>query len=68
MGPDDRRVDAVKLEQLLGLGERARRYVDLVPVLLQQADERAEERHVRRVRDVDPDAHRSAPYPAQLAR
>ena len=60
MSSDEGRVDAMELEQLLGLGECARRYFDLVPVILEHADEWAEERHVRRVRDVDPDAHRPA--------
>ena len=66
---DDRRVDAVELEQLLGLCERAGRHLDLVAVLLEQSDQRAKERHVRGVRDVDPDAHRRRLYkPAYVQR
>jgi hypothetical protein len=45
------------LQQLEGLGERPRRHRDLVPAPLEQPDQRPEERHVRRVGDVDPDAH-----------
>ncbi len=59
---DDRRVDAVQFEQLLGLCERTGRHLDLVPVLLEKSDQRAKEGHVRGVRDVDPDAHRRRLY------
>ena len=56
---DDPMLDPVPLQQLERLRELSRRHLDLVPVLGEQPEQRPEERHVRRVRDVDPDAHRT---------
>jgi hypothetical protein len=39
--------DAVQLEQLKCLGVLASRHGDLVPLRLEQRDQRPEERHVR---------------------
>src|SRR5262245_1355025 len=47
----------MQLEQLDRLRVLARRDFDGVAALLEQGDQRPEERHLRRVRDVDPDAH-----------
>ena len=46
------------LEQLDRVRERPRRELDLVPVLLERLDERAQHEDVGGVREVDPDAHR----------
>ena len=54
---DRRRLDPVQLEQLHRLRVLARGHLDLVPALAQQPDQRPEDEHVRRVREVDPDAH-----------
>ena len=55
--PDDVVADRGRVEQLERLGEVARGDPDLVPAFLEQPDQRPEERHVRRVRHVDPDLH-----------
>ena len=47
---------------------RAPSRLDLVPVGLEQSDQRAEEEDVRRVRDVDPDPHRCAAYAPHVGR
>ena len=61
--PDDVVGDVVQLEQLQRLRVVAGRDVDRVAALQQQRDQRPEERDLRRVRDVDPDAH-SATLPS----
>ena len=58
---DDVVSDAVQLEQLQRLRVAAGSHLDLVAASFEQADQRAEEGDVRRVRDVDPD-----PHPASL--
>ncbi len=63
--PDDLMRDPVQAEQFDRLREVARRDLDLVPALAQQRDQRPEERHLRRVGDVDPDAH-AATLPERL--
>jgi hypothetical protein len=55
--PDDLVADRGSVEQFECLGEVARGNPDLVAPLLEQPDQRPEERHVRRVRHVDPDLH-----------
>ncbi len=47
-------------EQLDGVREGARGQLDIVAVPLEQLDERTENEHVRRVREIDPDAHAAA--------
>ncbi len=49
--------DVVQLEQLDRLRVLACGHVDMVAALPKELDERSEERHLRRVGDVDPDAH-----------
>ena len=49
--------DAVQREQLERLRVVARRHLDLVAPGPENADQRSEERHLRRVRDIDPNAH-----------
>ena len=60
-GPDDVVRDPVQLEQLERLRVVAGGDLDVVAGLASSAQQRPEERHVRRVRDVDPDAHRADP-------
>ena len=55
--PDDVVLDAVQREKLRRLRVFPRREGYIVPALAQQRDQRPEERHLRRVRDVDPHAH-----------
>ena len=57
---DDRVRQPGVLEELERLCEVARRDGHLVPKILEQRDEWPEEHDVRRVRDVDPDAHLGA--------
>lgn len=56
--PDDLVLDAVQPEKLDGLRVIAGGHVHRVPARLQQSDQRAKERHLGGVGDVDPDAHR----------
>ena len=60
-GPDDVVVDVVEAQKLERLGVLARRHANLVSAASKQLDQGAEERHLGRVRDVDPDAHRCEP-------
>ena len=53
-------VDVVQREQLHGLGVFPRRDRDVVAAFVQERDERPEERHLGRVRDVDPDPHHAS--------
>ena len=53
----DHRGEAVAREQLLGLGVLAGGQRDRVALGFEAPDDRREEQHVRRVGDVDPDAH-----------
>ena len=57
--PDRCRVDPVQLEQLQRLRVLARGDLDLVTALAEQPDQRLEDQDVRRVGEVDPDAHQS---------
>ena len=54
---DGRVVDPEALAQLERLGEVAGGHVDLVPVGLQELDQRAQHEHVGAVGEIDPDAH-----------
>jgi hypothetical protein len=54
---DDLVGNLVERQQLRGLRVLARRHLDVVATLAEKRDQRAEERHLRGVRDVDPDAH-----------
>ncbi len=60
-------LDSVEREQLGRLGVLTRRHVHVVAPLEQQCDQGSEERHLRRVRDVDPGAH-AGTLPARLHR
>ena len=62
-GPTTRVLQAGVVEQLERLRELARGDRDVVAPVAQQLDERAEEGHVRRVGDVDPDAHQVSDPP-----
>ena len=55
--PHDLMGDAVKRQELDGLGVLTCRHRDVVPALAQEGDQRPEEGHLRGVRDVDPDPH-----------
>jgi len=55
--PYDLVLDAVQLEELERLRVVPRRHLDRMSALGQECDERSEEEHLGRVRDIDPDAH-----------
>ena len=57
---DDLVADTRGVEQLEGLREVARGNADVVAAFLEEAEQRSEERHLRRVRHVDPDLHAPA--------
>ena len=56
---DDDRRERGALRQLNGLSEPARRHVHLVSARTEVRDKRTEERHVRRVREINPDTQDS---------
>ncbi len=64
---DDLVGDAVQLQQLHRLRVLARRHLDVVTALAEERDQRPEERHLRRVRDVDPDAHGRDPSRSRIS-
>ncbi len=59
--PDDVVLDVVEAQELDRLGVLARCHANLVSATPEQPDQGAKERHLGRVRDVDPDAHRCDP-------
>jgi hypothetical protein len=57
MAADHRVGDIQALAQLDRLGEVASGHANVVPGAAQSLDDRAHHKHVRAVREVDPDAH-----------
>jgi hypothetical protein len=55
--PDDLVLDPMQRKELGRLGVLPRRHLDVVSPFAQERDQRSEERHLRGVRDVDPDVH-----------